>query len=155
MVKKNESILSLPAMTSDYILGPSDVLVPDNESSSVYIDKRKIHAEGYRQRVATDAITHKSKYALDRAQEIDQHAHTNFISLVEYVIQNKEQKENTNCQPYIDEWSHRLIQVGAQQLYGIIKIASTAIAQELARSPYPPVPDPDLEKPSFLQRLLG
>lgn len=155
MVKKNENILSLPADTSDFIFGPSDVLVPQNESSGVYTDKRKIQSEGYRQRVATDAISLKSKYVFDRVREIDQHANTNFISLVEHVVQNKEQKENTNCQPYIDEWSHRLIQVGAQQFLGIIKIASTAIAQEVARSPYPPIPDPDHEKPGFLQRLLG
>lgn len=154
MVKKNESILSLPAMTSDYLSGHSDVLVPTNETYGVNADRNIVLAESYRQRVAIESIQVKTICAMDQVQEIDQHADTNFIGLVEFVLQNKESKENTSCQPYIDEWSQRLIQVSAQQFLGTIKIATTAIAQEVARSPYPPIPEPE-ERKGFLERLFG
>jgi hypothetical protein len=156
MVKKNENFLSLPAMTSDYLFGHADIMAPSNETSGMNTDRRKVMAESNLQRVAMDSIRVKTICAMDQVQEINQHADTNFISFVEYVIQNKEKNENTNCQPYIDEWTQRLIQVGAQQYLGTIKIATTAIAQEVARSPYPPIIEIEPEKSKgLLQRILG
>lgn len=138
MKNRNDSVLDLPQLKPDYGFDANDIPVQYRDSSMMVSDRRRMIAQSQKQLMAIEAVKAKSFYGLKKISEMDQYAQDVFKDTADYIVKSRNRAHGTGSQEYIEEFSHYLIQMSAQHMLGALKISSTAVAYEIARSPYPP-----------------
>ena len=152
MTKEDQNVLGLPAVTPDFGFSIAGSTFPIGGDHSFNTDRRRIQKEMGTQLVAIDAYTVKAVVGTERMAEMQVHASVKFQETCTALEHVKQQSLGTEYQAYVDEFNRRLVAVSAQQLLGSVKVGGAAIAREIARSPYPPEPEP--ERRTRLGRLL-
>lgn len=97
-----------------------------------------------------NAYAIKTIHATSKMAEIDKHATEKFYETAENTANLQKKAKGKNHQESVDQFSNAINQVAGQQMIGIVKIGSAAIAQEVGRFPHSPP-----QKEGFLKRLLG
>ena len=148
---KKKTLLELSPMTMDADFSPSNSQITLSNGNLLAGETRLIGNEAQKQKTAIDAITDKTLYGMDRIAQIDRHASTVFEETAQAITATKQAAQGQLHEPYIDEFIHRLLQMSARHMFGVVEIGASGVAEEVHRSPYPPVS----ESPGLLKRLFG
>ena len=148
---KKKTLLELSPMTTEADFGPSNNQLALSDGNMLAGDRRLIGNESQKQKTAIDAITKKTLYGMDRIAQIDLHAGTVFEETAHAITATKQAAQGQLHEPYVDEFSHRLLQMSARHMFAVVEIGASGVAQEVHRSPYPPVSEPQ----GFLKRFFG
>ena len=151
MAKKSKSLLELSPISVDAGLASSNNQNALDEINIFSSNSRLIGNEAQKQKSAIDALTKKALYGMDRIAEIDRQAGDVFEETARRIMTTKREVQGQDHQKHIEEFSHRLVQMSARHMLGVVEIGATGIALEVHRSPYPPEP----ERQSLIKRLLG
>ena len=156
MSKKNENKLGIAAIVPDFGFSPAGSMVPMNSSQSYGQEKHRM-LQILEQRLAAQShVEIAVSDAMCRMASLAQHAVSKFQATGEVISQTKQEAQGKDFQPYVEEFTHHVSQIAAQQMLGALKLGGTALAQEMIQSPYPPplpTPDPP-EQRTWLGRLL-
>ncbi len=152
MSNKNRSHLGLPEVPTEFGFDSESSIVSVSDGYLSGAQRRRILAEAVRQKLAVDAVAAKSHYGLIKISEIDQNVVDKFFEIAHHNMNIKQRPQGMDCQPYMDEFIHYMNQVAAQHMSGVSKVSAKIIANEIARSPYPPA---DEEPKGLLKRIFG
>ena len=160
MAKRNQSKLGIATASRDFGFGVPGTLIATGGDSVHNAERQDMQRLLDKRLVAEEYLQLTTRFGMDCMASITQHAGARFVETSEVLMQLKQEVESPDCQPYVDEFTHHLQQIHAQQLLGAVNLGGTAIAREMVQSPYPPPPPPPPPPPSggrtwFGRLLLG
>jgi hypothetical protein len=149
--KKENNVLALPPLKSDFGSTADTSLVPWSDRKPINRQEKKLVAVSHEQRLVAELVALKGKYAMTLIGQIHQHGSLTFDESTGFIMDIKEHPgRSEEHQAFIDQFSLRQIQLLAQQTLAVIDVSATGVGVEVHRSPYP-LP----EEGGFLVRLFG
>lgn len=133
MAKKS---LGLSNIASDFIVDSNKSIVVQNSSGSLS-EGNGVNNQIIKQMEVIEAIGTKTKFADKTLADIDEHATKEYAKLAESTTAIKKDARNQPHQEYVEQFSDAISEVAAQQMMGMIKIATMAIANEVDKTIYP------------------
>ena len=151
MATNNQDILGLGPLQPDPRFSPDPTFFLNGEGNALSHDFSTIGKGTLRQKMVMDAICNKAHHAILSTSDLCLYADTTFKeSSLEIALANKAAQNECNA-AYMEAFSHRLIQLNARYMMGVLEVGAFKIVQEVNRQLLTP-PQP---QPSFLKRLLG
>ena len=100
----------------------------------------------------------KAHLANELMGELHQNAIHQCAETAQVICQVTQEAQGTDYEEYMVEFANRFGGLVAQQILGSLRVVGTAIAREMARSPYPPppsLPPPPPQRTWLGRKLLG
>ena len=148
MTKKD--LLAIPQITPDFGFGSSMSIIPLDPGDSESSNQRNISTTSNQQMANMDAYAKKTIHAIENMADINNHAIGQFYEINENISSFKSKSRGKEHEATMEQFGDAMTKVAGQQMLGIVKIGSAAIAGEVSRKPYT-----TQVKKSGLMRLLG
>lgn len=133
MAKKS---LGLSNIASDFAVESNNSIIPQNNGSSLS-EVNGVNNQIIKQMEVIEAIGTKTKFANQTLTEIDEHATKEYEKLAKSTSETKKTARNKPHQEYVEQFSDAISEIAAQQMMGMIKIATVAVANQVDSSIYP------------------
>ncbi len=146
-----KQLLVLPDPEPDFEVRPGEGLVP-TQGTQLTPDQGVVVGYLNRTLLGMDVISDKTEYTMVLIEELNTSGATHFKNIVDKNLRLVKESEGTASHPYVDEFSARMIQQAANHLFHSVELGVVAIAREIVKSPYPPMPQ---RHPGFFERLFG
>jgi hypothetical protein len=137
--KKNDNVLALPPLTSDFGTTANTSLVPWDSRRPLTKAGKRLVEEAHKQRLVIDIITTKARFGASMIGKIHEHGGITFNEATSCLMEIKDQPgRNPQHQAYIDQFTEHQVQLLARQLLAVIDVSATGIGVEVHRDPHPP-----------------